>query len=209
MKAVMYVFLFICSFACSFASHEFMHAPKLRRVSLSKIKEQAADAFSEQLCLAAEVIQLAGAVQIAYHADTHKVDLSEEIVQLKEIGGRIYKCRSQYADLFALGCVLATPFDQKDMSVASVFGHLMQTLGAAQQCMITFLQEIFEDKGCTFTKQHMNRLPDVLKTVILYTDDFKALKNLLCSLEKKTRAARLSDVPLPTKEKTTASAQKA
>lgn len=156
----MYLLLIILMFAFGIEANQFMHVPKVRRISLSKIKEQAADAFSEQLRLAAETVQLAGAVQVAYHMQAHKVDLGAEIEQLKEIGARIYQCRVQYADLLvpanavpadavpadAVSASAVNPFRQKDVSVMSLFGHLMQTLGALQQYMITYLQDIFEDK---------------------------------------------------------------
>lgn len=182
------------------SAHEFMHAPKARRVSLHKIKEQAADALSEQLRLAAEAVQYAGAVQVLYYGQTDIDSLGTDIEQLRAIGVRIYQCRVQYADLLAPVCKVLNPFDQKKLSPIALFGNLMQTLGAVQQYAITYLQEVFEDKGRVFIRQHVNQLPDVLKTVTLYTQDFKALVDLLYSLEKKMRAVQSSKAPLPSEK---------
>lgn len=205
----MYLFFIILSIVCSVSAHEFMHTPKARRISLNKIKEQSADAFSEQVRLAAEAVQSIGALQVLYYAQASTENLGPEIEQLRAIGVRIHQCRVQYADLFAPICPSLNPFNQKDLSPIGLFGHLMQALGAVQQYAIAYLKEIFEDAGCIFIRQHANRLPDVVKTVTLYTQDFKVLVDTLCGLQKKMRAARKPDALVVSGKDSPVSAEKA
>lgn len=205
----MFLFFIILLATSDLHAHEFMHVPKTRRISLNKIKEQAADAFSEQLRLAAEAVQSAGALQVLWHMQPSTGISLVDTERIRAIGVRIYQCRVQYADLFASVCNVFNPFDQKDMSPVVLLGHLMQTLGAIQQYAITYLQDIFEDKGSVFIRQHANRLPDVVKTVTLYTQDFKALADELCSLEKKMQAARKSDTPVSSAKDSAVTAEKA
>lgn len=205
----MFLFFIILLSVSDLHAHEFMHVPKTRRVSMHTIKEQAADAFSEQLRLAAEAVQCAGALQVLWHAQPSTGVSATDVELIRTIGVRMYQCRVQYADLFAPVCHVLNPFDQKNMSPIVLFGHLMQTIGAIQQYAITYLQDIFEDKGCVFIRQHANRLPDVVKTVTLYTQDFKALVNLLCGLEEKMQTARTSDTPVSSAKDSAVTAEKA
>ncbi len=187
LKNISGLLILLCMFQ-SLQTNEFIRATKTKKVSLNKIKEQAAQEFILQLRLAAETVQRIGTLQVTYQQCVEKSAIDTYFITLQETGMRLYRCRLQYADLFAaVPAQVQNPFAQKDIAPLILCGYLLETLGILQQHILTFLQDIFDDTGCVFTKQQASKLSEVVKVITLYTNDFKDMHNLLPELESRMR----------------------
>lgn len=173
-------------------AHEFMNVPKRKRVSLYHIKEEAAASFSEQLRLSAEIIQLASNLQLEAIQLKGRIDDKLDIHLLAPFVMRLHNCRMYYTDLLSLFYddeKKETNLQNASLSIICI--QITSMLGAIQQSIINYLQEIFEEKGSVFIKENQSRLQDVIKTVKMYTNVLKDLCACLSQISVKLSTVKV------------------
>lgn len=186
MKLLLF-FALLTPYLCS-ETNEFVRIPKKRTVSLSRLKRQAADAFSEQLRLSASSIHILGSVLIN-HAKHDSSGQDVAIDRVKKSARKIYQCCTTYADLLNLHHPEQRAPVQENQLVLLV-GNLLQALGQIQERIIGFMQDILDDTGSVFTRQQIH-LPEIVRTITLYTKDFQEMYDALHELEKRVRSAEV------------------
>ncbi|MEX0849162.1 MAG: hypothetical protein WD055_02940 [Candidatus Dependentiae bacterium] len=165
--------------------HEFIQKRRAPKVSLNKVKQEAADILSLQLRLSAEIMQQIGHIQITMQSKNITFDLKHESDQLKMIGNQLHMYSLQLVDLLQPMTSVQSMRFTPDMSLSLGLSHIVNSMGVIQQHIIKHLEDIFENKGCLFIRKYTLQLSDVVKTIKIYNDQFHALKKMLHALEKK------------------------
>ncbi len=173
----------LCIYMPILPANEFIQKKRPRRISLNKLKENAADALSCQLRLSAKLMQQIGQLQVKLQA-SGPLGTKKHRNRLNCIGTQLRNYSLQLPDLLSPMAFAQSLHFDANMSIGSMLGHITTIMGTVQQHVIKHLEDIFEDKGTVFIKKHRFQLPEVIKTIKLYTKQFHALRDLLSACEK-------------------------
>ena len=169
-------------------AHEFVHTQKIKRVTLSAIKDEYGKMFSNQLKETALIVQALGKVQCL---DVDQHFFSTQTMQ--DIVCRLHCYSIELSNL--IDCLSS---DQKtraqSVSAKQIIPELITTIGLIQQHVIDYLQDLLEDTGALFVRQHIMKLSDLVPKIKQYTQDLSTLHRLLIDAEKRQLAQKKETV---------------
>ncbi len=189
----------LCIYMPILPANEFIQKKRPRRISLNKLKENAANALSCQLRLSAKLMQQIGQLQVKLQnpamdkCSLDKLPSTSQLCrtgkmkgkeQLNNIGTQLRNYSLQLPDLLSPMAFAQSLHFDANISIGSMLGYITTIMGTVQQHVIKHLEDVFEDKGTVFIKKHRFQLPEVIKTIKLYTKQFHALRDLLSACEK-------------------------
>lgn len=177
--------LFVCAITlASLSANEFIQKRRIRSISLSKCKEDAANTFSSQLRMTAQLIQKIGVLQAKYAKDRCSIS-KETHMSLNTVATQLRTYSLQLADLLTpCTCSQALHYNET-IPITQLLAHITHIIGVIQQHVIQQVEDIFEDKGTVFIKKHRSKLPDVIKMIKIYSKQLCTLQRLLGTLDKK------------------------
>ncbi len=173
----------LCVYMPILPANEFIQKKRPRRISLNKCKEDAANALSCQLRLSARLMQQIGQIQVKLQA-SGPLGPKKHRNRLNCIGTQLRNYSLQLSDVLTPMMFTQILHFDATMPISIMFGHITTIMGTVQQHVIKHLEDIFEDKGTVFIKKHRLQLPEVVKTIKLYTKQLHALRDLLSAFEK-------------------------
>jgi hypothetical protein len=160
------------------SAQEFVHKQKTKRVTLSTIKDEYGEIFSQQLRESALIVQAIGRVQL--------LDLEQHFFSMQTMQDIVCKLHCYSKELPNLiGCLSPEQIKRTQCnSVKQVLSELVTIIGSIQQHVIGHLQDLLEDTGILFIRQHVLKLSDLVPKVKEYTQDLQSLHRLLISEER-------------------------
>jgi hypothetical protein len=170
--------LILISLSTTFFAQEFVHKQKTKRVTLSTIKDEYGEIFSQQLRESALILQAIGRVQL--------LDLEQHFFSMQTMQDIVCKlhCYSvELSNLIGSFSLEQIKRPQSD-SVKQILPELVIIIGSIQQHVIGHLQDLLEDTGTIFVRQHVLKLSDLVPKMKRYTQDLQTLHRLLISGER-------------------------
>lgn len=157
-------------------AHEFVHKQKNKRVTLSSIKDEYGEIFSQQLRESAIIVQAIGRVQ--------QLDIDQQPIQtMQDIVCKLHSYSRELPNL--IGCSLSEHMlCPKFTSVKQMLPELTTIIGSIQQHVINHLQDLLEDTGAVFARQHTQMLSDLVPKIKRYTQDLHTVHSLLIDVER-------------------------
>jgi hypothetical protein len=160
------------------SAHEFVHKQKTKRVTLSTIKDEYGEIFSEQLRESALIVQTIGRVQ-RLEVDQHFFSMQT----MQDIVCKLHYYSKELPNL--IGCLSSEQIKRPQCSsVKQILSELVTIIGSIQQHVIGHLQDLLEETGTLFVRQHVLKLSDLVPKMKQYTQDLQSLHRLLISEER-------------------------
>ncbi len=182
MKSMCAGLLFLSCMAIA-QENEFIATRKPRRASLSHLKEQAGEIFTQQLRLACQIIKSIGAQQIAAAVAKNNTSILQKAdEQVRMFGTQLQQYNKQLDNLLepmVFDQVLA--FDDAT-SLQGLLGHLSVELATIQQKLMQLIEELYGGESEVFNKKHIATLPRVVSMTEGYTKHLHALQAYVAQL---------------------------
>ncbi len=172
------IVLMVISLSTIFSAQEFVHKQKIKRVTLSTIKDQYADIFGQQLRESALIVQVIGRVQ-QLGLDQHFSSMQT----MQDIVCKLHCYSIELSDL--INCFSSEKINRvRCDGTKQILSELVTIIGSIQQHVIDHLQDLLEDAGTVFVRQHVSTLSDLMPKMKRYTHDLQALRCLLINEER-------------------------
>lgn len=175
MRIIALIFLLV---SMTISAHEFVHKQKSKRVTLSIVKDEYGEIFSQQLRESALIVQVIGRVQL--------LDLEQHFFSMQTMQDIVCKLHCYSMELSNLtGCLSSEQMKRAQYSsVKQILSELVTVIGSIQQHVIGHLQDLLEDTGTLFVRQHTHILSDLVPKIKRYTQDLHTLHRLLIDAER-------------------------
>lgn len=172
------IILMLISLSTIYSAQEFVHKQKPKRVTLAGIKEEYGDIFGQQLRESALIVQAIGRLQ-KLGVDQHFCSMQT----MQDIVCKLHCYSVELSDL--IGCFSSEQIKRVRCDGAKqILSELITIIGSIQQHLIDHLQDLLEETGIIFVRQHVLKLSDFVPKMRQYTQDMQALHRLLINQER-------------------------